>query len=101
MDDSLEAARTALVAILDRRRIPVGVGCLTEGGMVVTCAHVVAEALGDPSSSFLFEPPDAAIDCRFVADPKMALKASVCRWLPALPEFEIPVDGRADIALLR
>jgi WD40 repeat protein len=100
--DSLEAVCAGLVAILDSHLVPIGVGCLVEGGFIVTCAHVVATALGNESCAFQRKPPRKAIDCAFVGDADAPRGKAVVRgWVPARPDFEIPRDGRADVAVLK
>ncbi len=90
---------TSIARILGQDGSPVGAGCLVTPRHVITCAHVVADALGDEAIAFADEKPDGSItlDFPFVA-PGAPCQASVVDWKPRrLPQ---PADGVSDMALL-
>jgi hypothetical protein len=91
-------AARVVVRVLNRVGDPVGAGFLAGPDLVATCAHVVADALGeDPYGP----PPTAAVrlDLPLFVHPDAerppALDAEVLRWQP------IRADGSGDIAILR
>jgi hypothetical protein len=76
----------------------VGGGFLVGPDLVVTCAHVVADALG--ASPYSPSPPDAPVQLDFPlltngADPTRSGRGVVVRWVP------VAEDGGGDLALLR
>src|SRR5262249_43312896 len=86
------SVRLALVRILDQGTDPVGFGLLVAAGKVVTCAHVVAQSLGEKDTYAEF--PDrrrVRLDFPFLA-PGRVLTAAIVAWV-AMAE-----DGTGDIA---
>ena len=63
---------------------PVGSGFICSEGHVMTCAHVVSQAIsGDHSHAGLAEPPDAAITVRFARGGlKAAARVAARGWFP-------------------
>ena len=69
----------------------VGAGFLVEERHILTCAHVVSQALGLPDH--LLDPPQGVVLLDFpLISPRTLLTASVVQWCPPLS------DGRGDIA---
>jgi len=88
MQEELEAS---LVRIHTATGQVVGAGFLVGKCHVLTCAHVVSQALGFPDSPL--EPPQGAVLLDFpLVSPHVLLPASVVQWHPLLS------DGRGDIA---
>ncbi|AEW99654.1 serine protease [Streptantibioticus cattleyicolor] len=83
----------AVVRVLDPAGRPVGAGFLTVDRHVMTCAHVVAAALGVPESA---EPPAGLLRVDFpLAEPGRFVQARVLAWVPTRP------DESGDVAVLR
>ncbi|WP_159012162.1 trypsin-like peptidase domain-containing protein [Streptomyces sp. NRRL F-5123] len=86
-----------------------GAGVYVGDGLVLTCAHVVNDALGD--EPFTPEPPrDALVSVAFpgLGEPRDSLTARVSAWIPAqhpAPEARPALPGdrvwTGDLALLR
>lgn len=76
-----------------RNAIPVGVGFLASQRHIVTCAHVVADALDIPTQTLEIPTGHVSLDLPFVAR-GVTLTAQVIYWLP--PQS----DGSGDIAVL-
>ncbi|MGK5550637.1 nSTAND1 domain-containing NTPase [Actinomadura kijaniata] len=82
----------ALARILDQQGRHVGFGLLVAPGKVVTCAHVVADSMGEPPT--LQMPPQrrrVRLDFPFSA-PGRVLTAAVVAWRP------MAEDGSGDVA---
>jgi hypothetical protein len=92
----IEYCETAIVRILDAERRPVGAGCLVRDHLVVTCAHVVADALGVPRDAP--EAPSAALRLDFPFIKGSECWAKVILWWPYVAKDT--EDGRQDLALL-
>ncbi|MFE7354683.1 trypsin-like peptidase domain-containing protein [Streptomyces sp. NPDC057543] len=100
---------TSVVRILDRLGTPQGAGFLTGERDVVTCAHVVAAALGledaqaDPEGPGATDagcepgrPPAGRLHLDFpLSAPGRPVGATVVAWVP------VQADGTGDIAVLR
>jgi formylglycine-generating enzyme required for sulfatase activity len=86
----------AIVRILDAGQRPVGAGCLVRDRLIVTCAHVVAEALGLPRGAA--EAPAAPVTLDFPYVPATAATARVVLWWPY--RQAVAGDRRHDLALL-
>jgi hypothetical protein len=85
----------ALVRILNNKNIPIGVGFFTETGHVLTCAHVVAAAVGSAPESLL-QMPTAEITLDFAFLPgSPRIKAAPTAWRP------YHATRAGDIAVLR
>ncbi|WP_225828403.1 trypsin-like peptidase domain-containing protein [Streptomyces naphthomycinicus] len=85
----------AVVRILNADGRPEGAGFLTGHREVITCAHVVARALGAPSDT-VTEAPAARLWIDFpLAEPGRRTEARIGSWTP------IRTDGSGDIAVLR
>ena len=88
MQEPLDAS---LVRICTANRQVVGAGFLVSERHILTCAHVVGQALGLPD--FHLESPQGAVLLDFpLVSPHTFLTASVVQWCPPLS------DGRGDIA---
>ncbi|MED7823465.1 nSTAND1 domain-containing NTPase [Streptomyces chiangmaiensis] len=94
MADSAVPGDAAVVRILDEEGRPVGAGFLTAKRDVLTCAHVVAVAVGLPEGTG--ERPDGPVRLDFpLAARGRVLEARVEQWTPMQP------DESGDIAVLR
>src|SRR5690349_12449880 len=91
-----DPVQRAAVRVWDRQHEVVGGGFVVGPGLVATCAHVVADALGaDPYDD---EPPGGPVQLDLPLLPgggSARVAAVVERWVP------IDDDGGGDIALLR
>jgi tetratricopeptide (TPR) repeat protein len=66
----------------------IGSGCLVSQKHILTCAHVVTDALGLPRTTL--EMPDAHITLDFpLLTTKQLLKAKVVFWRPVNPDIEV------------
>jgi formylglycine-generating enzyme required for sulfatase activity len=92
----IDDVTTAIVRILDAGRRPVGVGCLVRERLVVTCAHVVADALGLPRGTG--EAPSAPIRLDFPFIEGSERSARVIVWWAY--RDEVGEHRRHDLALL-
>src|SRR4051794_31150720 len=76
-----------------------GVGCLVSDGHVLTCAHVVAEALGIEATTP--EPPTAEVPLDFpLLAPRQMCPARVVGWHPVRADPTGAPDGSEDVAVL-
>ncbi len=88
MQESLEAS---LVRIRTTDGHVVGAGFLVGERHILTCAHVVSQALGLPDHPP--DPPQEVVSLDFpLIPPRTLLTANVIQWCPSQP------DGRGDIA---
>jgi len=88
MQESLEAS---LVRIRTADGRVVGAGFLVGERHILTCAHVISQALGLPDHPL--DPPQGLVSLDFpLIPPRTLLTASVIQWSPPLS------DGRGDIA---
>src|SRR5579864_1310090 len=88
MQESLEAS---LIRIRTADSRVVGAGFLVGEHHILTCAHVISQALGLPASPL--EPPQGLVSLDFpLVPPRTLLTASVVQWCPPLS------DGQGDIA---
>src|SRR5262245_38048393 len=83
----------SLVTARDVRGAIVGVGFLAAPGLIRTCAHVVARALGLPENAPPTVADEIGVNFPFVTD--ATTRAIVARWLPIQP------GGGGDVAVLR
>jgi hypothetical protein len=85
-----ESLKASLVRIRTADGRVVGAGFLVEERHILTCAHVISQALGLPDSPL--EPPPGAVSLDFpLVPPRTLLTASVVQWCPSLS------DGQGDI----
>jgi len=87
----------SIVSILGRGPAPVGAGCIITDQHVVTCAHVVATAIG--YDEYAAAEPTEPVPIEFVFS-KGGDAATVETWWPVARTGYEPRDGRADLALL-
>ena len=91
------ARRLVKIEASDGRRA--GFGCLLEGNLIVTCAHVVAAACGPPVDR-CGPKPAVPVTVRFPESAiRVPLQAGIVGWWP-YPAGPVPADGLADIAFL-
>jgi formylglycine-generating enzyme required for sulfatase activity len=86
----------AIVRILDAQQRPVGAGCLVRERLIVTCAHVIADALGIPRDDA--EAPSVPVALDFPFAPESLAKARVVLWWPY--RQAVGGDRRHDLAIL-
>ena len=80
---------------------PVGVGCLLQSNIVVTCAHVIADALGDRNLAFQSSAPTQQVKLSFpYADVSNEQRCDVVGWFPAAPFASIPPSGICDLGFV-
>ncbi|MEE4593607.1 trypsin-like peptidase domain-containing protein [Streptomyces sp. DSM 41524] len=85
----------SVVRILNAGGRPEGAGFLGGYREVITCAHVVARALGIPSDT-LAEPPAGRLWVDFpLAESGRAMEVRIASWTP------VRADGSGDVAVLR
>src|SRR5215469_15997886 len=88
MEESVEAS---LVRIRTADGGVVGAGFLVGERHILTCAHVISQALGLAKTPV--DPPQGLISLDFpLVAPRTILKSRVVQWFPPQP------DGRGDIA---
>lgn len=85
----------ALVRILKGNHDPSGGGVLIPSRHILTCAHVVATALGLPEDAQ--DMPEQLVDFDFPLLPGSPLQAKVFRWIPVK---DTDIEKVSDIALL-
>jgi len=88
--------QSSLVRILSQRRIILGAGFLISEKHVMTCSHVVSEAIGLPQQSLKVVAGQLNVDFPFV-DTKQTLTAKVL--IHGISEYAV-ADGINDIAIL-
>jgi hypothetical protein len=98
--DTSQTIEPSLVCILGWGETPVGAGCLLTERLVVTCAHVIAAAIR--CDEYATEPPKAPTLLQFAYDERREnYEAIVEAWWAVSRDGSEPLDGRADLALLR
>lgn len=81
------ALELCVVRIYSNSGKVIGAGCLVSEKHILTCAHVVADALGIPRQTSKM--PDEVITLDFpLLTPKQHLKAKVVFWQPVNPAME-------------
>lgn len=81
------ALELCIIRIYSNTGKVIGAGCLVSQKHILTCAHVVADALGLPRNTV--EMPDALITLDFpLLAAKQLLKAKVVFWRPVNPDVE-------------
>ncbi len=78
---------------------PVGAGCLVTDRHVVTCAHVIAEALGIDEMQPDARGAEVLVDFAFSEEAAEA-QGQVEAWWPAADPDSPPRHGKADVAVL-
>lgn len=92
MSDKLEQA---IVRIYGQSHNVVGTGVLVGERLILTCAHVIAQALfGNPQYMPSSKPKEAIILDFPIASPNNYLQGSIVCWIPMQP------NGEGDIAVL-
>ena len=76
----------------------IGAGFLVSQKYIITCAHVVADALGLPRTTAQMPDAEITLDFPLVA-PKQLLKAKVVFWLPVNPSVELEDIAGLELAL--
>ena len=89
--------KSSLVRVLNQRRIIVGAGFLVSQKHIMTCSHVVLEALGIPNQSLKIIAGQLDVDFPFI-DANKTFSAKVL--VHGLSETDTIVDGVNDIAIL-
>ncbi|MFD0200307.1 MULTISPECIES: nSTAND1 domain-containing NTPase [Saccharothrix] len=84
--------RASIIRIRNARDQVVGTGFLVGPRHALTCAHVVASALGADDRAAEPPPGEVLIDFPLLEHPGLPLTATVARWSPVL------ADGGGDIA---
>jgi SIR2-like domain/Trypsin-like peptidase domain len=93
------AFKSAICRIFNSQGKVVGGGVLVSNQYVVTCAHVITQALGIPQETLA--PPTGLIDVDFpLVEAEHKLKASVDFWQPVSAVVEPPAKVD-DIAILK
>lgn len=93
-----EKLESAIVRICTKNKKYVGVGVLVSDKHVLTCAHVVADALPPRSRTQQDQPNEPIyLDFPFVA-PGQLLSAKVVFWRPILPDLSVLPETGEDIA---
>ncbi|MGH4010850.1 MAG: trypsin-like peptidase domain-containing protein [Pseudonocardiaceae bacterium] len=93
MGSRVAAPDTAIVRVLDGAGRPVGAGCLVGPRQVLTCAHVVARALGLPDGDTASAPRgDVMVDFPLVA-PGRHRVGQVEVWIPTQPDETGDIAG--------
>ncbi|MER6010951.1 nSTAND1 domain-containing NTPase [Streptomyces bluensis] len=92
--DTVAPGDAAVARILDGKGRPIGAGFLIGVSEVLTCAHVVAKALGAPHETE--EVPGGRVRVDFpLAQPGRTVEGVIESWTP------VRADGSGDIAVLR
>src|SRR5438105_2211002 len=90
---------TSIVRVLDPTgKIIIGSGFLVSERHALTCAHVVAQALGLPEDTQ--ECPTNEVNLDFFCAPGQNVKAKVVAWRPITPEPAKLSKDEEDIAVL-
>lgn len=99
MEPQLDRFKRSFVRISTEVGIPVGAGFLVSNDSVLTCAHVVAAALGDETTEAQAETPQETIHLNFeFLEGHPERTASVACWQPLAGSISNP---SGDIAVLR
>ena len=99
MESKLAEFKASFVRISTQDGVPVGAGFLVSEGQVLTCAHVVAAALGDDAIQAHAEIPQGTVNLNFHFLRGQPLRtASVVHWQPRVGPGTNP---SGDIAVLQ
>lgn len=95
----VEQLKASIVRIFSTSKTIVGVGFLVSEKHVLTCAHVVAQALNIPPEDTTEMPTEEiCLDFPLIASEKIS--ARVIFWQPVQPSTSISVEKVKDIAVL-
>lgn len=100
MNTSFDTAKQAIVRIFTCKGTVVGTGFLVCENYIVTCAHVIAQALGIKQDVKTRPNEDILLDFPFI-NPEIQLTANVVLWRPVPSAGEASVAGKEDIAILK
>jgi hypothetical protein len=76
-----------------------GIGYLASDNRIITCAHMVAQALGIPQDTEQKPDSEIPVDLPFVGAERKR-RARVVSWRTINPDSALPLSGMEDIALL-
>ena len=94
MQNSDHPLHASIVCIRDANDAIVGAGFLAAPGLVCTCAHVVAVAVGKSRDTASQPTDEVRLDFPFLRGAEVSARVEV--WVPIKPD-----DGGGDIAMLR
>ena len=97
LSDIGDLLEPVVVCVLGRHKKPVGAGCVITDRHAITCAHVVAAAIG--YEEYAVEKPADPVPIEFFLGG--GDQATVETWWPVAQTGDEPRDGPADLALLR
>jgi tetratricopeptide (TPR) repeat protein len=100
MNTSFDTAKQAIVRIFTCKGTVVGTGFLVCENYIVTCAHVIAQALGIKQDVKTRPNEDILLDFPLI-NPEIQLTANVVLWRPVPSAGEASVAGKEDIAILK
>lgn len=87
-----------VAAIRGKSGAAIGAGCLVLGRFVVTCAHVVADAVGADGMGATAPEATLTFDLPFLG--RRGLAAKVVAWYPVRPLADLVDNPLADVAVL-
>lgn len=90
---------SSIVRIKTSEGIVVGAGFLITQKLILTCAHVVAQALDIPEDTIEAPTNEICLDFPLI-DVGKTLTAQVVGWKPVQPSGSLPSDDGEDIAVL-
>ncbi len=83
---------------------PIGMAIFIGGTKIITCAHVIADALGDIKSAYNDAIPDEKISFRFFRTNNVIVSGTVEEWFPVLDNKKAATfddaGGLSDIAII-
>jgi energy-coupling factor transporter ATP-binding protein EcfA2 len=89
---------SSIVRIYSNSGKVIGAGFLVSQKYIITCAHVIADALGLTRTTAQMPDAEITLDFPLVA-PKELLKAKVVFWLPVNPSVELEDIAGLELAL--
>src|SRR5438046_10586344 len=90
---------SSVVRLISQNGTVAGIGYLVTERRIITCAHMVALALGIPKDTVPKPDSEVTIDFPFVERGKH-LKARVFSWRTVYKDSSLPLDGMEDVAVL-